>query len=56
MVEFCLIVDVFTNSLLAGCSGEADVPQAERMIMTVAEIVKTLIEAQQEGRDVNLNK
>lgn len=33
-----------------------EVPQAERMMLTVAEIVKLLIQAQDEGRDVNLNK
>ncbi|XP_064382165.1 elongator complex protein 3 isoform X1 [Halichondria panicea] len=31
-------------------------PVAERMMMTVAEIVKLLIQAHHEGRDVNLNK
>lgn len=30
--------------------------QGERMMMTVAEIVKQLIQAHEEGRDVNLNK
>ena len=30
--------------------------QAERMMMTVAEIVKQLVLAHEEGRDVNLNK
>ena len=30
--------------------------QTERMVKTVAEIVKQLIQAQQEGKDVNLNK
>lgn len=30
--------------------------QAERMVMTVAEIVRLLIEAHKDGKDVNLNK
>lgn len=30
--------------------------QAERMVMTVAEIVRQLIQAHEERRDVNLNK
>ena len=30
--------------------------QAERMMMTVAEIVKQLVQAHEESRDVNLNK
>ena len=35
------------------------VPQAskaELMVMTVSEVVKRLIEAHEEGKDVNLNK
>jgi len=38
------------------CTEGDGVPLAERMMMTVAEIVKILIQAHQEGRDVNLNK
>ena len=30
--------------------------QGERMVMTVAEIVRQLIEAHQNGKDINLNK
>ncbi len=40
-----------------GCLPEgAGLSAAERMMMTVAEIVKLLVVAHQEGRDINLNK
>lgn len=47
-ITWLLMIDCFSEG--AGLSA------AERMMMTVAEIVKLLVQAHQEGRDVNLNK
>ena len=37
-------------------SGLAGASKAELMMLTVSEVVRQLIEAHKEGRDVNLNK
>ena len=53
MVSYCL--SPISRTRFSACL----VPQAskaELMVMTVSEIVKRLIEAHEEGKDVNLNK
>ena len=50
---------MYMNKLFKHLSVSAAVPeasQAERMVMTVAEIVRQLVQAQQDGTDINLNK
>lgn len=36
------------------CSG--DLSRAELMMMTIADVIKQLVEAHEEGKDINLNK
>lgn len=33
-----------------------DLSRAELMMMTIAEIIKQLVEAHEDGKDINLNK
>lgn len=36
------------------CSG--DLSRAELMMMTIADVIKQLVEAHEQGKDINLNK
>ena len=53
---FNVCAQVRTSIYLLFYSPGSETSQAERMVMAVAEIVKYLIHAQEEGHDVNLNK
>lgn len=50
MQRFLLTVHYMSSPLVP------QVSKAERMMMTVSEIVKRLIEAHENGKDINLNK
>lgn len=54
MYEFFISAEVYCTCTFVSVVPEAS--QAERMVMTVAEIVRQLIEAHKDGKDVNLNK
>ena len=48
--SYLILHSLFSTGLVPQAS------KAELMVMTVSEIVKRLIEAHEEGKDVNLNK
>lgn len=48
-------VSIFKNFIDSGCLS-GDLSRAELMMMTVAEIIKQLVEAHEDGKDINLNK
>lgn len=38
------------------CSWSGDLSRAELMMMTIADVIKQLVEAHEKGKDINLNK
>lgn len=38
------------------CCSSGDLSRAELMMMTIADVIKQLVEAHEDGKDINLNK
>lgn len=49
-------VKSFKNSNLTISIIAGDLSRAELMMMTIADVIKQLVEAHEEGKDINLNK